>query len=50
MASEEYYFSDSESDYNYTVYDINEYLESIDIENPKNEASRLFLVRFLPYY
>ena len=45
MNSEEYYYSDSESDFNFTHYDINEYIESFVIENTKNDASRLFLVR-----
>ena len=44
MNSEEYYYSDSESDFNFTHYDINEYIESFVTENAKNDASRLFLV------
>lgn len=43
MNSEEYYYS--ESDFNFTTYDINEYIESFVTENTKNDASRVFLVR-----
>ncbi|CBY30739.1 unnamed protein product [Oikopleura dioica] len=41
MNSEEYYYS--ESDFNFTTYDINEYIESFVTENTKNDASRVFL-------
>ena len=42
MASEEYYYS--ESDYNFSVYELNDYLESFSTGNANNEASRILLV------